>query len=381
VTLRTVWRATLTGAACALLPARAGRAQISATVDLGASAVRYDGFLLSGAAALTPAFAWDGPRGGLALRGTYLRFESGNRSLQGSVTGSLFTRPTGVPGWRGEVSAEVGASSYADFASFWHAIGEVRLHRASAGHGVWIAATAGRTSFGSDFVSRPVIAATIAAWVRRDRFMVLTSAHRAYIGDTSYSDINLTARGQRGAVALEMGAGARFFSRGGGRGVFGEGSAIIALNHRLALILGGGRHPTDPVRGSIAGRYATIAMRMRLRPSPVSRPRPPMLSSRGANGDASAALALRVLPQRDGLVRLVLSGGPADFVEIAGDFTEWQAVPLRRTPGGNWETAFRLARGLHRMNARIDGGPWIVPAGTTRLADDYDGEVGIFIVP
>jgi len=29
----------------------------------------------------------------------------------------------------------------------------------------------------------------------------------------------------------------------------------------------------------------------------------------------------------------------------------------------------------------VDGGAWIAPAGTTRLSDDYDGEVGVFVVP
>jgi len=30
---------------------------------------------------------------------------------------------------------------------------------------------------------------------------------------------------------------------------------------------------------------------------------------------------------------------------------------------------------------RIDGAGWIVPTGTTRVVDDFDGEVGIFAIP
>ena len=43
-----------------------------------------------------------------------------------------------------------------------------------------------------------------------------------------------------------------------------------------------------------------------------------------------------------------------------------------------------LAEAVRRMVAglvRIDGGTWTVPAGTTRTADEFGGEVGIVAVP
>lgn len=210
MTLRHGWRVTLVATASILLPARSAYPQVRATIDVGASAVRYDGFLASGAAALTPAFTWDGARGALTLRGTYLRFESGNRSLQGSVRGSVFTGSAG--GWRGELSASAGASSYAGFASFWHALGDLRLHRGGERRGVWIGATGGRTAFGTTFPARPVFAASIATWLRSDQVTMLVSAHRAFVGDTQYSDIDLTLRAQRERLALETLVGVRFLS-------------------------------------------------------------------------------------------------------------------------------------------------------------------------
>src|SRR5205809_770541 len=65
----------------------AAAAQITGTVDVGVSTVRYDGFLPSGAAAVTPALRWDRPAGTVTASGTYLRFESGHRSLQGLLAG------------------------------------------------------------------------------------------------------------------------------------------------------------------------------------------------------------------------------------------------------------------------------------------------------
>src|SRR5213078_5416913 len=104
-------------------------AQATGNVDVAVSTVRYDGFLPSGAASLTPAVSWERPGATITARGTYLRFESGRRSLQGLIAASLFTPPRSLPHrWRGEISLSAGGSNYADFASFWHATGEARLH-------------------------------------------------------------------------------------------------------------------------------------------------------------------------------------------------------------------------------------------------------------
>jgi hypothetical protein len=68
-------------------------------------------------------------------------------------------------------------------------------------------------------------------------------------------------------------------------------------------------------------------------------------------------------------------------VEIAGDFTDWQPMSLAPARQGGWEIVLRIPPGVHQINVRIDGGPWMVPGGTTRLVGDYDDEVGSFVVP
>jgi hypothetical protein len=169
--------------------------------------------------------------------------------------------------------------------------------------------------------------------------------------------------------------------------VYGEGTATFTLGHRTAVVLSAGRYATDVVTGSIAGRYASLALRLGAigirRPAVRARPAIPH-SGNGSNGSTMRADArLEIEASRDDAVRLTLYAPGAVAVEISGDFTDWRPVLLNRNPAREdaWEGTFRIPRGIHRINVRRDGGPWMAPAGTTRSADDYDGEVGVFLLP
>lgn len=378
---RRIWTASVTAATC-LAGAAAAVAQTGASVDIGVSTVRYDGFLPSGAASLTPTLTWEQP--GATARGTYLHFESGRRSLQGVVAASFFTHPglTSRP-WRGELSFSAGGSSYADFASFWHATGEARVHFVAEGRGAWLGGAGGRTSYGR--APRPVAIASFGAWVRQARTTVAASVTRSIIGDTAYTDLASNLHATRGSFELSGSLGARMSSRGAGRGVYGETSATVTLGPQTALFVSGGRYPTDPVGGSVAGRYATIGVRLRTAPprSPIRDPQPRSRASANADGGggAGSAARLEVRPATGGMVRIVVYAAAAAMVELAGDFTDWDPITLHRTAEGSWATEVRIPSGLHRVNVRGDGGEWTAPAGTTRVADEFGGEVGILSVP
>jgi len=376
---RRAWTASVT-AAWWLLGVRAPAAQLTGTVDVGVSTVHYDGFLPSGAAAVTPVLRWDRPAGTLTASGTYLRFESGHCSLQGLVAGSFFTPPT-ARAWRGEFAASAGASRYLDFASFWHAIAGARLHILGAERGLWIGGTAGTTSYGT--APRPVIAADVGVWARLSEVTLRLAANHSQVGDTTYTDLESSAHAGRGPVALEASVGARVWSRGGGRGVYGEGSATVWVGGRTAVVISGGRYATDPISGSITGRYLSAALRVRTAAPRHSFAHDPVVPhARGADGaSVLPAARLEVHADRNRAVRLVVRVASAALVEIAGDFTDWQPVSLGSAGAGTWEVTLPVPSGVHRIDVRIDGGAWIVPAGTTRAPDDYGGDVGIFVVP
>jgi hypothetical protein len=380
---RHVWTASL-AAATSLFGIRAPAAQTTGTVDVGVSTVRYDGFLPSSAGSLTPALTWERPGTAVTARGTYLRFESGRRSLQGLVAASLFTPPSLLhQRWRGELSLSAGGSSYADFASFWHATGEARLHFVAGGRGAWIGVTGGRTSYGH--AARPVAIAGVGVWARRSQVTVAASATRSMVGDTAYSDLGSMLHASRGRFELDASLAARVASRGAGHGVHGEASTTFTLGERTALFISGGRYPTDPVSGSVAGRYASVGLRLRTAPLPRPRaihpPRPLIRSPANGDGGSGFTARLEVQTAPDGTVRVVVRAPAAATVEVAGDFTDWQPVTLRRTGEDRWESVFQIPSGIHRVNVRIDGGRWTAPAGTARAEDEFGGEVGIVAVP
>ncbi len=359
-------------------------AQVAASVEAGISDVQYDGFLASGAASISPTMRWEHPRGRgfLTARGTYLRFESGRRSLDASANASWFT-PL-ARHWRGELGVTAGASEYANIASFRHGQADARLHLMDEDRGGWIAATLGRSSFGGG--RRPVTVVAVGAWLLRADKTVFVSLDRSFIGDTAYTDLRSSARWRGPRIVLEGIVGARVWSRGGGRGVFGEGSATVTLGRQAALVLSAGRYPTDAVSGSIAGRYVTAALR--LGTISVRRPAAPTLItntrlSESHSSTSGTETRLEIQARDDDAVRLTLYAPGATAVEISGDFTDWRPVPLSRNPGNAdaWAATFRISRGMHRINVRRDGGPWMAPGGTSRSADDYDGEVGVFVLP
>ena len=360
-------------------------AQVTANVEMGISDVRYDGFLASAAGSLSPAMRWEHPRGRgfVSARATYLQFQSGRHSLDGSVNGSWFT-PL-ARHWRGELGAAAGASDYANIASFSHAQTEARLHLMNGDYGGWLGVTIGRTAFRSS--SRPATVVATGVWLLRGDKTMFASVDRSFIGETVYTDLRGSGRWRGERIVLEGIVGARVWSRGAGRGVFGEGSATINLSAGAALVLSGGRYPTEAISGGIAGKYVTLAVRLGTLPfrrAPVPNPveRRPASSADGSEPSAIPPL-LEIQRQKSDAVQLTLYAPGATTLEISGDFTDWQPVLLSRSPDriDYWTASFRIVPGIHRINVRRDGGPWLAPAGTMHRTDDYDGEVGVFTLP
>lgn len=158
-------------------------------------------------------------------------------------------------------------------------------------------------------------------------------------------------------------------------GSWASGTAALWLSRRAALVVSAGRALADESRGVPSVRYLSLAVRFGWRPT-----------------RAAGALRVRQRPAEDDAGRLDVRGGgdslrvvivrsTAARVEIVGDFTDWEPVPMTSMPNGEWRLERNIPPGPHRVAIRVDGGPWRVPPNLPRVADDFGGEVGIVTVP
>jgi hypothetical protein len=379
--VRSAGPVSLFGTACALTVASPLPAQTRAAagLDLGMAHVSYDDFLPSLAAFAAVDGSLATRRSDVSARGAAVRYESGRHAFQASL-GAAYLAP-GQGRTRVEASASTGASWYADFARFAHALGRVRLLRAGRGRGAWLGATLGTTSYGDGW--RPVTRFAAGGWSALGPAALDASLTTSTVGDTAYTDLEGTLRTPLGPVALDVWVGARMWSRGAGHGVYGEATITLPLHGGIGMIVSGGRYPTDPVRGTIAGRYVSAGLRL----SGVSarRPAPPTPAPArphyGSNGGFAAPVPAVEVDLADGVRTLRVHATGARTVELVGDVTDWLPVPLTPGNGDRWALAVPLPPGVRRLAIRVDGGPWLAPAGTRRVFDEFGGEVGLLIVP
>src|SRR5262249_24054692 len=129
--------------------------------------------------------------------------------------------------------------------------------------------------------------------------------------------------------------------------------------------------------------YASAALRFVLAGSDGTRPLAipaPLLAAARAHAAATTSplTRLELVPAGDEYV-LRIYGPQAKALELMGDFTDWEPRALKRVSDGSWELRVALTPGAHRLNVRIDGGDWLVPAGTRSEESEF-GSVGILVV-
>ena len=375
--------AALAATACLGTPASSLVAQTTGEVDVGVSAVEYDGYLASGAAFLSPALRYDTPSLSMGAQGSYVVFESGSHILQGTLAGA-WTKPL-AGRWRGELAGTGGVTSYvtsdSGFPTYGHALGRLRVHYRAPRAGAWLGGATGQSFFGA--TGGTPVEVAVGAWAVRDRFSGGATATGTWLADTAYLDVVGSLRWVHPLFTASGSAGFRAWSKGGGSGVYGEASIQVPLWKRLALVLAGGRYPSDPVRGVIAADYVSAGVRLTAfgassapgvaldayrRQLEFSGPASPDHPRLELGDEAIGGRTLRIV------VRGALS------VEVAGDFTDWEPRALARTDGDVWTIRLPLEPGIHRLNVRIDGKTWVVPQGLRPEEDEYGGQVGILVI-
>ncbi|HEU4563980.1 MAG TPA: glycogen-binding domain-containing protein, partial [Gemmatimonadaceae bacterium] len=328
----------------------------------------------------------------LSAAGAASRFHTGNHLLQGAIAGSLFSPALGP--LRAELAASMQGTDYVESNDAASVAAEGRLHLAGARMGAWAGGGGGRVWI-PDGVRRTSRLAAGAWWsgapggaadglVLRGGVQRLswgaprTAASSGFVPTSVSAPLVLIARGSfvlaeaaaswRGRRAdLDLSAGRRF---GDATGSAWEASGAFWLTDRFALAGGIGRFLGDPVQQLEGGHFATVGVRLRLTGP-----------ARARDAPAQPRLELRDGDDASGARTIVVHARGARRVEVMADFTDWQPVALARAGDDEWRASLPVAAGTHRVNVRVNGGAWMVPAGLTAVADDFAGTAGLLIVP
>lgn len=364
------------------LSAAAGlMAQTTGSLELGASAVDYETFLGSAAVYLVPTIAFEKPGLSVGAQAHYVLFESGNQILQGTVAGGVLRRLGRRV--RAEFSGSTGLAAYADAPIYGHVLGRGRVHVTGTRAGAWASGATGQSFLGAE--SNATYEVALGLWAVASRWMLSATATGTWLGDTAYLDVVGRARWAGDFLEFEGTAGVRGPTRGVASGAYGELTLRVPLSRHVAVTASGGSYPADPARGSIAASYASLGLR--LTTSAAHRPLSPAIQEvlARALGDpppstGAGATQLTAAAAPDGRRRLRVAAPGARTVEIMGDFTDWEPVPLRRLDRATFEVVLPIAPGAHRVNVRVDGGPWLAPGGTRVETNEFGGAVGVLVI-
>src|SRR6185312_15415978 len=203
-------------------------------------------------------------------------------------------------------------------------------------------------------------AASVDACSRQSRFADLEGSVHWEAGP-----LELTAQtGHRFGNAYDVTPDSRQWS---------SASATVWLTDRVAIIGGGGRQPALRLRGLPARSYGVAGLEIAYSPMsksavPVSLPHAVLVHS----------FEMHTAPS--GLQTIVIHVGGVEPVHVMGDFSDWSPLTLVRRGRDLWELSVPVSPGVHQINVRVDGGPWMAPPGIPTVRSAFDGEVGLLVV-
>jgi hypothetical protein len=152
------------------------------------------------------------------------------------------------------------------------------------------------------------------------------------------------------------------------------GSAVIWLTDRFAAVMGGGRVPANPSRGLPARNYANFGIMLSYSSIPrTAVPVKPLT--------VAAVKEFEVRTLATGTQKITVRVGGVETVEVMGDFSDWTPLVLMRRGRDLWDITLPVSAGVHEINLRLDGGPWVAPPGLPTRRDSFNGDVGLLVVP
>ncbi len=361
------------------LPIARAAAQTVGSLDAGVSRIGYTALPGITAYSVSPAFQLFRPNASLLANGVFSRFGGGGWTLQGTTTGSMFVpRGSGV---QAELGATLAGSVDDDGNKSVEVLGQIRLHWGGARRGLWVGGAVGRAWEGTVWETTGL--AEAAGWARFGAVTAVLSASPNWVGpDLRFFDTQATARLVHGPLEIGAYGGFRsWFEPDGADGtVWGGATAAYWLSRRLAIVAAGGSYPADFAQGFPGASYLSLTIRIATRrpptPSGVEAQEYRLLQPLARPVVPDFRVTTMTAPAR--LIRVRAPG--ATSVEVMGDFTDWEAVALRKGPRDEWTAVLVIPEGTHRMNLRVNQGTWGVPPGVPALNDDFGGIVGVLVI-
>ncbi|HEV7703973.1 MAG TPA: glycogen-binding domain-containing protein [Gemmatimonadaceae bacterium] len=395
-------------AALAATSAGARAQTLSSSLDVGLAS----GSALAGPSPsvllLQPAIHWDHPRMSLDAQASWLASPEAKMDGDASVSGRYYSRA--FHNLRFDVGAAAQRTAGPDVTESSNAIvGDANVSLEFGAGGVWV--SGGHRMSASQTLPTQVRTFGAGTWRRVGRAVFTTSIttnsagrnglsggdlntdpnnpgsgpHGDSLGngiDTiprggtasvarQYADVESSVYWSRGALALDGMLGTRLSTNYGQRSTWGRAQASWALGEQFALVASGGTRAPEPAIGRMGGDFFSLGVRL------ASAPWIAHVLHPGARSSASS-FGVRA----DGTTRVIYVHAPAArTMELMADFTDWQPVEMRHASNDEWELAMPIAPGSHRVNIRVDGGEWKAPPGAGTVQDEFNGVVGLVVVP
>jgi hypothetical protein len=186
-----------------------------------------------------------------------------------------------------------------------------------------------------------------------------------------WSDLTARLSWAGGPVALDATTGLSPKFQSSPASMWGYATATVALASRLSLVASAGADASRTWVSVPRSRFVNLGVRV----SPASLARPP------APPHVRPTAASFALREDAGAYVVSLRVPSARSVELSGDFNDWHAVRLREARPDVWEATVALTPGLHRVNMRVNGDAWTAPPGLATANDEFNGTVGLLVVP
>jgi len=366
----------LVGSVVALRPVHAQLSQWQLSGDAGVSHLRQTGIPESNALTFGGTFDAVGERAFLHSSLLTARATENRWTGQGLITGAVVDPSMRPIRW--ELTGTLSAFGQSNERPTSSGEAAARLRVGSLANGAIVGVGGGATTHAGAAASISRLLGGAYASAGAHRFGVDLSLTRTGsqtvnrvvpLEGSTYLDGAAWWRLELGGLSLGATAGVRDAQRGiVTGGAWASADASLWLTPHSALVLSAGRTLEDAVRGVPSATYASVAIRLAVRPHVTLRRRvvagPRARARRAASGEA----IVEVFAPR------------ASRVEIAADFTGWAPVSLARSDDA-WQLSRPVAAGAHRITVRIDGGEWIVPPNLPKVEDDLGSSAGVIIIP